>query len=242
MTDYMKLLETVVTKRTENFKYLKRIHEGGVYWLNVGLVTTDNIMKYYRSSQDLLKKRVHLFFFLGLSLGPFLQIPNGSLYLHSLNCLLDEFSAKFKVKKHKKVKLPISEEDEKFLNSRNVISGSSNEKHKFLMVPDVNTENFDYLQIVYALFDLLSHLSRKYLDPNCENKLFYECIVAIDDWFYKLIIKPIVKEIHEISASMITRELTTFDPLFNSAFQGFLKVKNEMIKEKDQKKEIKQEN
>ncbi|KAJ5071560.1 hypothetical protein M0811_10192 [Anaeramoeba ignava] len=212
-TDYFGLLENLVTKRTNNFDYLKRLHEGEVYWLNIVSLTQTDISSFYTNSQTILRTRTNLFFFLGLSLGPFLQIPNGPNYLQSLASLFEEYSSEFKVRRFKKIKLNVGD-DTQTVKSKTFLSDDSNINYQFLILPKVNTSKFDYFQVIFALFDLLTHCYRKFLDPSCENQQCYEAIVSIDNWISGLILNPILEEIEKIANNILFKRLSSFDPMF----------------------------
>lgn len=71
MQQRMQLLEDLVTSRRADWSYLKAMHEGSNYWLNVALLREQQVLAHVGESQSI--RRSVQFFYLGLGLGQLLS-------------------------------------------------------------------------------------------------------------------------------------------------------------------------
>ncbi len=83
-------IEYIVTKRTANFDYIKRAHQGKVYWFNTVQLSKPLINRGF-ASHKLLNKRSERWFTLGLSLAKLLEFPNGALLVRAMAQLIEEY-------------------------------------------------------------------------------------------------------------------------------------------------------
>jgi len=82
-------VELLVTRRQQNWDYLKRAHQGKVHWLNVLKLSKSTILKYF--PPDKLHKRIRRWFMLGLSIGRLLELTDGSVLVRTLAQLIEEY-------------------------------------------------------------------------------------------------------------------------------------------------------
>lgn len=87
------LMEFIVQKRVENLEYIRKFHEGQVFWMNTVKVSPSEIEKAYQSQT--LQKRLEQWFTLGMSMAPLIQIDNGYEFVRACSQLLEEFEYHF---------------------------------------------------------------------------------------------------------------------------------------------------
>jgi hypothetical protein len=81
-------LEALVHQRISNFNYLRKIHEGGTFWLNIVLLTREDIEELVA---HVPKQRVVMYYYLGVSIYSLLELKNGAATVRALSQLLEEF-------------------------------------------------------------------------------------------------------------------------------------------------------
>ncbi|KAI1906137.1 hypothetical protein LOZ53_000837 [Ophidiomyces ophidiicola] len=90
---YIHIHETS-SKRIQTLDYLRKAHEGRVYWFNTIHFTRTDISRLPYFEKRKLARRAINYLLLGLSLPPILDVSSNSFeYLRSLNALLIEFEA-----------------------------------------------------------------------------------------------------------------------------------------------------
>lgn len=89
----MTKLELMVEKRKDSFSYLKKVHGGGVYWLNTVHLARQTDLGQYGSG--LSRQRVLRLFYLGLSLARLLRISSAGQLVVSILQLMEEFDYHF---------------------------------------------------------------------------------------------------------------------------------------------------
>ena len=82
-------IDYVVTRRQQNWDYLKRAHQGEVHWLNVLHLSKSVINKSIPTEK--LVKRIRRWFLLGLSLGRLLELSEGATLVCALTQLIEEY-------------------------------------------------------------------------------------------------------------------------------------------------------
>jgi len=83
-------LAALVSMRKENIDYLRRVHQGGTFWLNCTLLTAADIQNYARTTVP--RQRSLSFFYLALSLGKLLDAsPTGVPLVRALTQLVEEW-------------------------------------------------------------------------------------------------------------------------------------------------------
>lgn len=87
------LIEYIINKRVKNLDYIRRVHEGKAYWLNIVKIRPEDIIQFYHP--DTLKKRVVQWFYLGISIAPLLQLDNGYQFIRACAQLIEEFEYHF---------------------------------------------------------------------------------------------------------------------------------------------------
>lgn len=85
----MEQIEYIVLKRQNTLDYLKRTHQGRVYWLNVIRLSREDIESFYAPAE--LERRAEQLFILGLSVGRLLELSQGALVVRALAQLMEEY-------------------------------------------------------------------------------------------------------------------------------------------------------
>jgi len=84
-------LRSLVQKRLVTLDYLRRAHEGRLYWFNTILLTKDELLTAFEHSR--MRSRTMRFAVLGMSLSPLLDISAAQDFLRGLIALLQEFES-----------------------------------------------------------------------------------------------------------------------------------------------------
>lgn len=79
----------IVKKRRMNFDYLKRVHMGELYWMNMMQLTQHDIRQYMPA--NVLVKRSRNWFVLAMSVGNLLHLERGADALNALHQLMKEY-------------------------------------------------------------------------------------------------------------------------------------------------------
>ncbi len=87
------MIEYIVNKRVRNLDYLRRVHEGNVFWLNIVKIQTCDIERFYQPQT--LQKRVQQWFYLGMSIAPLLGKEHGWSFLRACSQLMEEYEYHF---------------------------------------------------------------------------------------------------------------------------------------------------
>jgi len=184
-------IEHLVRKRIESWKYLKRAHEGSVFWMNVVFLTKEDISNYY-TDPKVLQKRAEEWFCLG--------IPNGAPILTAISQLWDEYESHYGyiTAIQKMMKVTQKAEEIEYLTTPNIPS------------------TLDYFQIVYAFFDLLVHIYQKFMAPSEKtvSKEFYALISKVDNRFKQYIIAPISKDLNAVGLHIIKTQLCSVENIY----------------------------
>lgn len=90
----MQILEDLVQSRRSDWSYLKAMHEGTNYWLNIALLREQQVLTHLGEKQTI--RRSVQFFYLGLGLGRLISEFNHSQFLAMEGCqLLEELEFYF---------------------------------------------------------------------------------------------------------------------------------------------------
>eukprot|EP01038_Epipyxis_sp_PR26KG_P009417 gene9417-12683_t len=226
-------LEAMIQKRKTNFAYLKKIHVGGSYWLNVALFTTNDVKNYVR--KHVSRDRVESFFNLGLSISKILEVPSGSSTVRAFSQLMEEWeyfhstgaamqSVKFVMAKNSTCIYPQTIPVDGFINdlTRPSIYKFNNViVYEYLEVPHIPFE-LDYVEVLLALCDSLTALYEKLLEEECyKNILIYDAIVRLDTKIKHYIVNLIAKELTEASNSKLKKETNILRGLSNAIVYTF---------------------
>eukprot|EP01091_Cochliopodium_minus_P006384 TRINITY_DN16278_c0_g1_i1.p1 TRINITY_DN16278_c0_g1~~TRINITY_DN16278_c0_g1_i1.p1 ORF type:complete len:250 (+),score=43.00 TRINITY_DN16278_c0_g1_i1:12-761(+) len=206
----------LIESRYVNWGYIKRVHEGITFWMNIIHITKNDLVEYYTrkiKSMD-LQKRCKKWYCLGISLSNLLILnENLESYLKKLDQLFGEFENFSKLKKE------------------------TSHEGRILQIPNMPGD-FDYLQIVYSLMDVINLVYKKILEkPSEVNNAIYNLIKKIDQKFLVNILKIITKDLHKLQESLLKnmskvdsllQQITTpidQGPIRTDAFVSLAKIK-----------------
>jgi len=191
-------VDALIKRRIDSWKYLKKVHEGSLHWMNVVFLSKEEIFSH--CDAKVLQKRAEEWFYLGVSLGPLLKLSGGEPFVRALVQLLDEF--------------------ETYVKSGKVFrSRESAAKAEFLVAPNVPSA-LDYIQIVLTLCELLVLIYSKLIDPTVDSKSlgkeFYSLLIKADGRFKQEVVSPISKDLNNTALALLRSQLSSLDTLYNS--------------------------
>eukprot|EP00457_Paulinella_chromatophora_P012977 gb/GEZN01013236.1/.p1 GENE.gb/GEZN01013236.1/~~gb/GEZN01013236.1/.p1 ORF type:complete len:308 (-),score=56.90 gb/GEZN01013236.1/:103-978(-) len=212
-TQMSETLEYVVTKRQQTFNYLKRAHQGQVYWLNTVKLSRSDITRFYDPAT--LQKRRQRWVLLGLSLGKLLDIASGVQVVRALSQLLEELDYFVGNPKARCMVSPTRAKETadsdpvrpQVLKLRKLVV------YQFLQLlpSDFSADCWDYTEVVESLCDMLSLVYSKFLDPSCSAPHLHDAVLKAD------------KRIKNSVISVMAQDLTSCaQPLLKAQIRGLL--------------------
>jgi hypothetical protein len=213
------MIEYLVNKRVKNLDYLKRVHDGQVFWLNVVKISTADIERYYHPQT--LQKRIQQWFFLGVSIAPLLQLENGWNFVRACSQLMEEYEYHFAnvaVQGMKILKaLKFSNADEEM--NRNSIKPGIHKVggtviYEFLRTPNIPCP-LDYSQVVYSFADILTLVYRKLMDDSSIS--LSESILKLDGRFKHHFFGLIRRDLNTLAMYIIKNKISIVESLFASS-------------------------
>ncbi|KAF4315662.1 hypothetical protein BBO99_00009219 [Phytophthora kernoviae] len=228
----MRILEDLVQHRRSDWNYLKTMHEGSNYWLNVALLREQQMMNHLGDKQII--RRGAQFFYLGIGLG---RLVGESLHpeLLAMDCcqLLEELEFYFSSATVQGMKMMVATSStlHEPLDDENSPQYSVDEAfrpamHKWnqrpvyrrLMTPPIPFP-LDYREVLLSLCDILALIYSKLIEDSVcsENLNLFQAIIRFDERIKKLFIDPVKKEFSAVASQVIAEEMRlvrkTFKPL-----------------------------
>ncbi|ETI57426.1 hypothetical protein L917_00234 [Phytophthora nicotianae] len=218
----MRILEDLVQHRRSDWNYLKAMHEGSNYWLNVALLREQQVMNHVGYKQSI--RRGAQFFYLGIGLG---RLVGESTHpeLLAMDCcqLLEELEFYFSSSTVQGMKLMVATSStlHEPLGKENSPQYSADEPfrptmHKWnqrpvyrrLMTPPIPFP-LDYREILLSLCDILALIYSKLVEDNSasENLNLFQSIIRFDDRIKKLFIDPVKKEFSAVASQVMAEEM-----------------------------------
>lgn len=225
-TQRLQQLEAMVEKRTANFGYMRRIHEGSAFWLNCVLISPKELQMYVK--KHVPEQRATQYFYLALSLGKLLDMPDGYAFTRALGQLIEEFEyhfnisamrlAKYATARHSECVYPqlsvlntVSESTESDGVMRTGLFRFSHEiVYMHLVTPHVPFP-IDYVEVIHSLCEVLVLVYHKLV--HCESwqsPAVYDMLVRVDSRIKHHIINRIAKELTDLSISILRKELLEY--------------------------------
>ncbi|CAH0487428.1 unnamed protein product [Peronospora farinosa] len=218
----MTILEHLVQDRRSDWYYLKIMHEGSNYWLNVALLREQEVMKYLGDKQSI--RRGTQFFYLGLGLGKLVGDSMHGKQLAIECCqLLEELEFHFSSSTVQGMKMMVATSStlHEPLDKKNSLEFSSDEPfrpimHKWnqrpvyrrLMTPPIPFP-LDYREVLLSLCDILALVYSKLIGDSSasENVNVFQAIIRFDDRIKKLVIDPVKKEFSAVASQVMAEEM-----------------------------------
>jgi len=208
-------IESLVIKRQQNISYLRRFHHGGVFWLNCILL---------KAPITTSVRRTVMYYYLGMSASNLLvqEGMKGFHFVYAFTQLMEEWEYHFSSPTMQGMKLLLartsstpypqtiissnSEREEDLVGRTSVHKHNGNVVYEYLMTPPLPIE-FDYVEVLTALSDVLTSLYDKFLSEECySNVTMYDAIMKLDSRIKHHFISVISKEITEMCLSKLKVE------------------------------------
>jgi hypothetical protein len=171
-------LEILIEKRENNFIYLKKIHEGGCFWLNCVLIDKTDMGHYIDNRTP--ENRALTYYYLGLSISSLLDTPDGPPIVRALSQLLEEWEYTFSNAAIQGMKYvlarsssgvypqfsPTFEGSESDQIRSTVYKFNNDVVYQYLHFPHVPFE-LDYIEVLSSLCDMLQALYKKFWHQEC---------------------------------------------------------------------------
>ncbi|TDH71871.1 hypothetical protein CCR75_001072 [Bremia lactucae] len=215
----MKILEELIQHRRFDWNYLKTMHEGSNYWLNIALLREQQVLQYIGKKPR--SRRSAQFFYLGLGLGKLVEeTPHPELL--AMNCcqLLEELEFFFASTAVQSMKMMVATSstlydkenfdaystEEAFRPS--VYKWNQRPMYRRLMTPPIPFP-LDYREVLLSLCDILALVYSKLIEDNgaSENIHLFQSILRFDNRIQKLVIDPIKKEFAAVAAQVVAEEM-----------------------------------
>ncbi|KAE9128082.1 hypothetical protein PF010_g4632 [Phytophthora fragariae] len=218
----LRILEDLVQHRRSDWNYLKAMHEGSNYWLNVALLREQQVMNHLGDKQSI--RRAAQFFYLGIGLG---RLVGESLHpeLLAMDCcqLLEELEFYFSSSTVQGMKMMVATSStlHEPLDQENSPQYSADEPfrptmHKWnqrpvyrrLMTPPIPFP-LDYREVLLSLCDILALIYSKLIEDSTasENVNLFQAIIRFDDRIKKLFIDPVKKEFSAVASQVMAEEM-----------------------------------
>ncbi|CEG35907.1 uncharacterized protein PHALS_00233 [Plasmopara halstedii] len=227
----MKILEDLVQHRRSDWNYLKAMHEGSNYWLNVALLREQQVMKHVGYKQSI--RRGAQFFYLGLGLGKLIGESTHSELL-AMDCcqLLEELEFYFSSAAVQGMKMMVATSStlHEPLATENKSVYSIDEPFKPIMhkwnqrpvfrrltTPPIPFP-LDYREVLLSLCDILALIYSKLVEDNSasENINLFQSVMRFDDRIKKLFIDPVKKEFSAVASQVIAEEMRLVRKVYGS--------------------------
>ncbi|KAJ0405617.1 hypothetical protein P43SY_007718 [Pythium insidiosum] len=193
----MQTLEELVQHRRSDWSYLKAMHEGTNYWLNVTLLREQQVLAHLGERNSI--RRSVQFFYLGLGLGRLMSEVRHAQFLAMEGCqLLEELEFYFSSGTVQSMKLMVATnstlhpplhkmEDEALYSVQEPFRPTifkCNQRPVFrrLLTPSIPFP-LDYREVMLSLCDILALVYSKFVEDNScsENVYLFQAIVRFDE-------------------------------------------------------------
>ncbi|CCI47852.1 unnamed protein product [Albugo candida] len=218
----MLYLEQLIEFRRSDWQYLKKMHHGKNFWLNVALLGDNEVGSVKSGARRSLK-----LYYLGLGLGCFIgELKQSQHFIIDACQLLEELEFHFASNTVQGMKLMVATpstlyerldlkdtEREMIMPTepiRPVIyKWNQRAAYRRLSIPSIPF-TLDYREVVISVCEILAIVYSKMMEQNSsfENTFIFQAIVRFDGKLKKLVIDPIKKDYHALASQMIKSELS----------------------------------
>ncbi|GLD96620.1 hypothetical protein PINS_up005303 [Pythium insidiosum] len=228
----MQTLEELVQHRRSDWSYLKAMHEGTNYWLNVTLLREQQVLAHLGERNSI--RRSVQFFYLGLGLGRLMSEVRHAQFLALEGCqLLEELEFYFSSGTVQSMKLMVATnttlhpplhkmEDEALYSVEEPFRPTiykCNQRPVFrrLLTPSIPFP-LDYREVMLSLCDILALVYSKFVEDNScsENVYLFQAIIRFDEKIKKLVIDPAKKEFAVLASQVLGDELSSVRKQYSS--------------------------
>ncbi|KAH3744757.1 hypothetical protein Pelo_13839 [Pelomyxa schiedti] len=195
----------------ETIGYLTKVHDGTLLWLNVTLLEKEAFL-----SSPSLKKRLHQWFVLGLSLAPLLRHTENS-FLASLAQVMEEYdhwvensNSGIKVIQAHTTSMRSSADDSGVIKPKINVYGNR-VVYDYLRIYMPIANDLDYFQVVSSLCSVLKQVYLKLASSGFSSQPQYAPIVQkVDGRIKHHFFSFIHKEVNKLSQDTIKEQLSAF--------------------------------
>ncbi|CAH0479922.1 unnamed protein product [Peronospora belbahrii] len=218
----MKILEDLVQQRRSDWNYLKAIHEGSNYWLNIALIREQQVMSHVGEKQSI--RRAAQYFYLGIGLGRLVgEVTHRELLAMDCCQLLEELEFYFSSSTVQGMKMmlatsstlhePVDKENSQELSNDEPFRPTMHKwnqrpVYRRLLTPSVPFP-LDYREVLLSLCDILALVYSKLIEDSSasSNANVFQAIIRFDDRIKKLFIDPVKKEFLAVALQVMTEEI-----------------------------------
>ncbi|OAQ34570.1 hypothetical protein K457DRAFT_45469, partial [Linnemannia elongata AG-77] len=184
----------LVTKRSATWRYLQRVHQGGMVLYNTAVLTEADLRQGYPYNDEKMQRRTMQYFMLGSSLATILEIPGQTDCLKALQVVVQEYDY--------------------FIASESKSKMSFEETGEYSQL-DVRPLPFqlDYIITFASLCDMIAQVYEKLSGhENIWNMQTLDLFQRVDSRFKK-ILATVSKELEGMARDVMVDELNSMDPL-----------------------------
>ncbi|KAG0003309.1 hypothetical protein BGZ65_001831 [Modicella reniformis] len=198
---------SLVSKRSATWRYLQRVHQGGMVLYNTAMLSETDLRRGY--SDEKMQRRSLQYFLLGTSLATILEIPNFNDCLKAVHGVVQEYEY-----------FTASESKSKMMffrnTSRRVLldmkSFEETDEYSLLEVRQLPF-NLDYVITFASLCDMIAQVYEKLgSEDRVWNLTNTEMFQKIDNRFKK-ILTLVSRELETMAREVMADELNAMDPL-----------------------------
>mmetsp|Transcript_17359 Transcript_17359/g.29055 ORF Transcript_17359/g.29055 Transcript_17359/m.29055 type:complete len:272 (-) Transcript_17359:2070-2885(-) len=221
-----KRIELLIEKRKLNFAYIKKLHQGGLYFLNSVMVSKEDVYKVV--AQKDVDHRARMFYYLGLSICPLLDLTNGPNTVRAFSQLLEEWEYMFdSAAAVQGVKymmattsnsaypefLPFEGDGDQLRSS--IFRFKDDVVYEYLLLPHLPFVP-DYLEVMSSLCDMLSMLYENMNHKDTYgNSVLYEAVVRLDTRIKHYVVSSVAKEFTANCVKDVQGELKSLRGVLN---------------------------
>ncbi|KAG9073135.1 hypothetical protein KI688_000922 [Linnemannia hyalina] len=190
----------LVTKRSATWRYLQRVHQGGMVLYNTAVLSEVDLRQGYPYNDEKMQRRTMQYFILGSSLATILEIPGQADCLKALQVVVQEYD--YFIASESKSKMALLE-------------GKSFEETGEYSQLDVRPLPFqlDYIITFASLCDMIAQVYEKLSGhENIWNMQTLDLFQRVDNRFKK-ILATVSKELEVMARDVMVDELNSMDPL-----------------------------
>jgi len=220
-------VENLVEHRSRAYEYLKHVQQGDTHWLStVALGPQEQPLQRAVDQTTVLR-----WFYLGLSIGPLLQLPSGPPFVKAILQLLEEYQYHFSNRAAhiaKIVKAGVQVRHRYLGHEKAEAGGGSVEELKpqlqrvsgevlyaYLLTPHM-AHPLSASQVLTCLCELLPHCYRKLGEPGPSppTPALAEAVLRIDTIVSEHLLPVTAKHLNACSQGVLQQSLSRADPLF----------------------------
>ncbi|KAI8358200.1 hypothetical protein B0O80DRAFT_276085 [Mortierella sp. GBAus27b] len=200
------MVPVLITKRIATWRYLQRVHQGGMVFFNTAMLSETDLRRGY--TDEKVQRRTLQYFLLGTSLATILEIPNVTDCLKAVHGVVQEYEY-----------FTASESKSKMMFFRNtgrrVLDMKTFEETGEYSLLEVRQLpfNLDYVITFASLCDMIAQLYEKLAaEERAWTLTNMELFQKIDSRFKK-ILTLVSKELEIMARELMVDELNAVDPL-----------------------------